>query len=125
MTVKTILVVDDDPVDIKMIKTRLEKNDYAVVTANSGTEGIERAQEVLPDLIVLDILMPEMDGTEAYSHLKNDPRTSDIPVLFLTAVLTKKEEKLGANVEESFFNVIAKPFDEKEFIQRIRDILGP
>ena len=121
---KKILVVDDDPVDMKLIQNRLSKNNYEVLTAASGAEGIAQAKEHHPDLIILDILMPQMDGTEAYSLMKQDEELADIPVLFLTAVLTKKEEQLGANVEESFFNVIAKPFEEKELLGRIRSILG-
>ena len=121
---KKILVVDDDPVDVRLIMSRLTKNHYEVVTAASGAEGITQARAHHPDLIILDILMPQMDGTEAYSLMKQDPELADIPVLFLTAVLTKKEEQLGPNVEQSFFNVIAKPFEEQELLARIRAILG-
>ena len=119
-----ILVVDDDPLDVRLIKERLLAHNYEVIEAFSGPEGIEMARAHHPDLIVMDILMPKMDGTEAYSIIKNDAATANIPVLFLTAILTKKEEQLGANIEESFFNVIAKPFEEKDFICRIQSILG-
>lgn len=121
---KKILVVDDDPVDLKLIQKQLEASHYAVTVAHSGEEGIQLARDLRPDLIVMDILMPKMDGTEAYSHIKNNPETADIPVIFLTAVLTKTEERLGANIEETFFNVIAKPFDHKEFLARVRTVLG-
>ncbi len=121
---KTILVVDDDPVDLKLISDTLEKFQYRILTATSGLDSIAKARDVHPDLILMDILMPEMDGTEAYSLIKADPKTEDIPVLFLTCALSKEEEHLGANVEESFFNVLAKPFKTSELLARIRDILG-
>jgi CheY-like chemotaxis protein len=121
---KKILVVDDDPLDLKLIKERLIANHYEVFVAHNGPEGIEMARQHHPDLIIMDILMPKMDGTEAYGIIKNDPTIENIPVLFLTAVLTKKEQNLGANIEEDFFNVLAKPFDEKEFLKRVTKILG-
>lgn len=121
---KTILVVDDDPVDLKLISDTLEKFQYKIVTADNGLDSIAKARDSRPDLILMDILMPEMDGTEAYSLIKADPETEDIPVLFLTCALSKDEEHLGANIEESFFNVLAKPFKTSELVARIRDILG-
>ncbi|HOY08941.1 MAG TPA: response regulator [Candidatus Omnitrophota bacterium] len=121
---KTILVVDDDPVDLKLISDTLEKFQYKIVTADNGLDSIAKARDIRPDLILMDILMPEMDGTEAYSLIKADPETEDIPVLFLTCALSKDEEHLGANIEESFFNVLAKPFKTSELVARIRDILG-
>ena len=121
---KTILVVDDDPVDLKLVSDTLKKFHYAVVPAVSGPESIAKAREVHPDLILMDILMPGMDGTEAYSRIKADPDIEDIPVLFLTSVLSRDEEQLGANIEESFFNVLAKPFKTQDLVARIRDIIG-
>ncbi|MFA5260305.1 MAG: response regulator [Candidatus Omnitrophota bacterium] len=121
---KTILVVDDDPVDLKLISDTLIKFRYKIVTAMNGPDSIAKARDIHPDLVLMDILMPEMDGTEAYSRIKADPETEDIPVLFLTCALSKEEEHLGANIEESFFNVLAKPFKTSELVARIRDIIG-
>ncbi len=121
---KKILAVDDEPVDLKLIQDTLRKNNYEVLTASNGPEGIAKAREYQPDLIIMDILMPGMDGTEAYSRIKADPQTETIPVLFLTAVLSKEEEQLGANIEESFFHVIAKPFNHQDLLARIKDIIG-
>lgn len=121
---KKVLVVDDDPVYTKILRILLEKNNYQVVVANDGEAGLALARSEKPDLIVLDIIMPKMDGAEVYSFLKSDERTLDIPVLFLTAVLSKAEEKPGVHIEESFYHVIAKPIDNKEFLKQIKSILG-
>ena len=120
---KKILVVDDDPIYTKTLQVLLEKNHYQVKVAHDGEEGIALARQEKPDLIVLDILMPKLDGTEAYGIIKNDPELENIPVLFLTAVLSKEEEAPRANVEESYYHVIAKPIDNQDFITRVKAIL--
>lgn len=121
---KKILIVDDDPVYAKMLKILLEKNGYAVCSAEDGETGLRTARKEKPDLIVLDILMPKIDGTEVYSLLKNDDELAEIPVLFLTAILSKEDEKPGVNIEESFYHVLAKPIDNQEFLKQIKAIVG-
>ena len=121
---KKILLVDDDPIYTKMLRILLEKNHYAVCVAEDGEAGFALAKKESPDLIVLDILMPKLDGAEVYSYLKNDPVTENIPVLFLTAVLSKAEEKPGVNIEENFYHVIAKPVNSVDFLKRVKMILG-
>jgi len=82
---KKILIVDDEPDFADMIKMRLEANDYEVVTANDGVEGLRKAEEENPNLILLDIMMPGMDGYEVLRRLKRGEGTQYIPIVMLTA----------------------------------------
>ena len=92
----TILAVDDIATNIMLLKAVLSRAKYKIVTASGGNEALEKAATELPDLILLDIMMPDMDGYEVIKHLKADPALQDIPVIFLTALLT------GIGVFDSF-----------------------
>jgi DNA-binding response OmpR family regulator len=117
---RKILLVDDEPDMIKVLKAGLRESGFDVVTAGDGKVGLEKAQTEHPDLIILDLLMPVMDGTELGQILKDDPRTNNIPVIFLTA-LGITETRAGYKVAGP--NVIfAKPFDIKELVDKIEEI---
>jgi diguanylate cyclase (GGDEF)-like protein len=112
-----ILVADDEPVNLALIKRRLEWEDYRVVTAEDGGQAIEAAKRILPDLVILDVMMPVLDGLGACRLLKEDPATRDIPVIFLSA-LDDTDTKvnglaLGAN------DYISKPFRVEELLARV------
>jgi diguanylate cyclase (GGDEF)-like protein len=112
-----ILLADDEPVNLALIKRRLEWEDYDVHTAQDGREAVERARSLLPDLIILDVMMPVMDGLQACRLLKQDERTRDTPIIFLSA-LDDMETKvsglsLGAN------DYISKPFRAEELVARV------
>ncbi len=118
MEKKKILIVDDEPDVLLLLGERLSKAGYNVIKASSGKEAIEVAQKTSPDLIVLDIAMPGMDGSEAASILRAKPETKDIPILFLTCLFTKQEEKTCGHVlGQNFF--IAKPYDVSELLKEI------
>ncbi|MCD4780831.1 MAG: response regulator [Candidatus Omnitrophica bacterium] len=123
---KKILVIDDDLTDLRIIDKNISSHNYEVITAATPQDGLNKAKEIKPDLIILDIIMPDIDGAEVYSLLKKEPETHNIPVIFLTAALDKEknEQVLGPDIEEDFFNIIAKPFNEKEVIDRIKSIIG-
>ncbi|HEX8687094.1 MAG TPA: diguanylate cyclase [Pyrinomonadaceae bacterium] len=113
-----ILVADDEPVNLALIKRRLEWEEYRVETAGDGGQAVEAARKILPDLILLDVMMPVLDGLGACRLLKEDPATRDIPVIFLSA-LDDTETKvsglaLGAN------DYISKPFSSDELLARVR-----
>jgi two-component system cell cycle response regulator len=112
-----ILVADDEPVNLALIKRRLEWEEYHVETAQDGGEAVEAAKRVLPDLVILDVMMPVLDGLGACRLLKEDPSTRDIPVIFLSA-LDDTDTKvnglsLGAN------DYISKPFRVEELLARV------
>jgi diguanylate cyclase (GGDEF)-like protein len=112
-----ILVADDEPVNLALIKRRLEWEEYHVETAQDGGEAVEAAKRVLPDLVILDVMMPVLDGLGACRLLKEDPATRDIPVIFLSA-LDDTDTKvnglsLGAN------DYISKPFRVEELLARV------
>jgi diguanylate cyclase (GGDEF)-like protein len=112
-----ILVADDEAVNLALIKRRLEWEEYHVETAENGGEAVESAKRLLPDLVILDVMMPVLDGLEACRLLKEDPSTRDIPVIFLSA-LDDTDTKvnglaLGAN------DYISKPFRVEELIARV------
>lgn len=112
-----ILVADDEPLNLALMKRRLEWESYRVITARDGREAVARAREALPDLIILDVMMPVMDGLQACRILKDEAQTHDIPVIFISA-LDDTETKvsgltLGAN------DYISKPFRVEELLARV------
>ncbi|MBF0253999.1 MAG: response regulator [Candidatus Omnitrophica bacterium] len=116
---KRILVVDDEQDIVSMLRMRLEAAGYEVSTASDGEEGLARATEAPPDLMILDILMPKMDGIAMSDALKKNPRTRNIPVLFLTAL--KRQSDGGASGPNLIFS---KPFSGGELTEKISEILG-
>ncbi len=115
---KKILIADDEPDVLTLLGERLVKAGYDVIKASSGDEAIQLATKKMPDLIILDIAMPGLDGSEAATILHKDPKTKNIPILFLTCLFTKQEEKMcGHLLGENFF--IAKPYDSTELLKEI------
>lgn len=119
MPSKKILIVDDENDMLMVLEKRLSSAGYNVIKANNGNDAIRLAREEHPDLIVLDIVMPEIDGSVVAEILKQDVNTKSIPIIFLTCLLTKKEETiLGHEIHGHFF--IAKPFDQDELLKEIK-----
>ncbi|MBI2264749.1 MAG: diguanylate cyclase [Armatimonadetes bacterium] len=116
-----ILVVDDDDHIRKMIRVNLELDGYEVYEARDGTECIQTVQQVSPDLILLDVMIPVIDGFEACSFLKKDTRTQHVPVVFVS-VKNGLSEKTRA-FEEGAEDYVTKPFDPMELGLRIKSIL--
>jgi CheY-like chemotaxis protein len=119
----TVLVVDDDPRSVEIIGAYLEKGGYTVLRTYSGSEGLQVAQSHLPDLIVLDLMMPEVSGFDIVETLKASSRTSDIPIVVLTAkhLSTEDRQVLNGNV----LQIVEKSqFNPGEFIGEVRRALG-
>jgi CheY-like chemotaxis protein len=115
-----ILVVDDEKDVVELVKFLLMKEGHSVLEAYDGNEGLALAKAERPELIVLDIMMPDMDGFTMNSRLLEDNRTKDIPVVVLTAKGQMRETfELAANVH--FY--IEKPFEPKDLIKSIQDLL--
>lgn len=120
MAKKKILIIDDDADMVEMIGLRLETSGYEVITANDGLTGLERARKENPDLILLDVRMPKMDGHTMLRNLKKyRENTKSIPVIMLTGM--KKLEDLF--YLEGAVGYITKPFDDKEFFAKIESAL--
>ncbi|KAA3642838.1 MAG: response regulator [Chloroflexi bacterium] len=113
-----ILVVDDDPVNLKMAASVLAKEGFAVLTAENGLLALSAVQDSKPDLIVLDVMMPELNGYEAATKLRKDPETANIPIILLTA-LDSIEEKIKG-FEAGADDYMAKPFQPEELVARIQ-----
>jgi two-component system cell cycle response regulator len=116
-----ILVVDDRPDNVYYLQSRLQNENYSVITAFSGPEGIEKAKSEKPDLILLDIMMPGMDGYEVCKILTNDEESKDIPIILVTAKVDSNDVAEGLRV--GAFDYIKKPFDKIELIARINSAL--
>jgi CheY-like chemotaxis protein len=117
---KKILIVDDDLVTLEMLEKILLLEGYWVAKATNGKEALYIADEFQPDVIVLDIMMPIMDGTETKENLEKNPRTKNIPVLFLTSLISKKEELENRAANRRF---LAKPIEREKLLEEVeRDL---
>ncbi len=118
---KKILVIDDLPENVFMLQDRLEHEGYEVITAYDGFAGIDKAKTQLPDLILLDVMMPEITGFEVCKILVNDPITKDIPIILVTAKSGAEDTKEG--LEAGAFDYIKKPFNRIELLARVNSAL--
>jgi two-component system alkaline phosphatase synthesis response regulator PhoP len=116
-----ILVVDDEEHIVELIKFNLEKNGYKVVTAFNGNDALKLAKDEKPDLIVLDLMLPGIDGIEICKILKRDEDTEKIPIIMLTARGEETDKILG--LELGADDYVTKPFSVKELIARIKAVL--
>ena len=124
---KRILVVDDEPDFCSIVQGQLEKEGFEVELAYNGVEGLEKTHANPPDAIVLDVMMPEMDGYEMCKELKADQEYTDIPVLLLTAVAenvptTHYTTRMGMEIEAEDY--IDKPVEPSELVKRIEVLLS-
>jgi len=124
---KRILVVDDEPDFCAIVQGQLEKEGFAVELAYDGVEGMQKVKASPPDAIVLDVMMPEMDGYEMCKKLKSDEKYADIPVILLTAVAshvtsTRYSHRDGMSTEADDY--IAKPASAEEIANSIKRLLG-
>lgn len=119
---KKILIVDDDENIIQTLKMRLEVNGYKVFTASDGVEGLERAKEAEPDLILLNIMMPRLNGIMTTLRLKGIGQTKSIPIIIMTGIKEREEMILARHVGAADY--ITKPFDSAELLKKIEKLLS-
>jgi DNA-binding response OmpR family regulator len=118
---ETILVVDDEPDVVDLVRYHLHRAGFSVITALNGPSGLSAAQESRPNAIVLDIMLPQMNGTEVFKNLRKDEGTCDIPILMLTAKAAASERLAG--LELGVDDYITKPFSPRELVLRIQNLL--
>jgi CheY-like chemotaxis protein len=122
---KTVLVVDDDPDAREYLSTVLEDNGFTATTANDGVEAIAAVEQRVPDLVTLDISMPEKSGVAVYRKLKEDDRLKGVPVIIITGVSEEFERFISTRRQvpppEGY---ISKPVDAEEFVRKVRDLIG-
>ncbi|MGC1394703.1 MAG: response regulator transcription factor, partial [Coleofasciculaceae cyanobacterium] len=118
---KRLLLIDDDPNLILLVKDYLEFRGYEVVTAENGREALEVLDLEIPDMIICDIMMPEMDGYALVEHVRQDPRTSWVPVLFLSAKGQSQDRVKGLNTGADVYMV--KPFEPEELVAQVESSL--
>ena len=115
--------MDDEKDALTMLESRLIAAGYSVIKADNGEDAVRLAKSEQPDLVLLDVIMPDMDGTEIGKILKNDSDTKDIPLVFLTCLFTKTDEAVkGHKVSGNFF--IAKPYRAEELLKEIKKQLS-
>jgi DNA-binding response OmpR family regulator len=117
---RTVLVIDDDPVIVKLLQVNFEIEGYAVISAENGLSGLARAHDEQPDLIILDVMMPGMNGLDVARSLKGSEDTQAIPIILLSAKAQANDVARGREVADDY---ITKPFDPLELLDRVAGFL--
>ena len=118
---KRILVVDDDSDVVEIVESWLKTNGYEVYTAYTGKEGLQKCKLLKPDAIILDIIMPDIDGSGVAEEIKDNPATSNIPIVFLTGAVKSSEVPASHIVGGQYF--LAKPFTGEDLLKMVRQVL--
>ncbi len=118
---KRILIVEDEAQLVNLLKMRLEANDYEVITAYDGQEGLDKARKEKLDLIILDLMLPRMDGYKVCGLLKRDTRYAGVPIIMFTARAQEEDIKLGKEVGADAY--ITKPFEPQVLLEKIKELL--
>jgi two-component system phosphate regulon response regulator PhoB len=121
MPAGTVLVVDDDPVIVNLLQVNFEIEGYTVLSATAGEAGLAQARAGDPDVIVLDVMMPGMDGFEVARRLRADPATKRIPIILLSAKAQSSDVQAGLAVAEEY---VTKPFEPLELLDRVASVLA-
>jgi len=122
MPTATVLVVDDDPVIQKLLQVNFEMEGYRVITASDGLEGLEKARASHPNAVVLDVMMPKMDGLEVARTLKGDSATKAIPIILLSAKAQQADIQAGSSTGADDY--LTKPFDPLELLDRVANLIA-
>jgi len=119
---KKILVVEDEQETLVHLSNILKRSSYEVISTTKGSEAVGLAKHYQPDLIILDIVIPDMSGSEVAATLLEDPTTASIPIIYLTGILTKEEELSIKKTGRHY--IMAKPTTGKEILEKVKQILG-
>lgn len=118
---KKILVTDDSPTMVAMIKELLESDGYSVIIASDGQEALEKAKKEKPDLIILDLMLPKIDGYKVCAILKFDKNYGKIPIIILTARAGESDKELGTEVRADAY--VTKPFESGAFLAKVKELI--
>jgi CheY-like chemotaxis protein len=124
---RKILIVDDDVDIVALVVNRLKRNNYEVVSSSDGENGYKKAIQFRPDLIIMDLMMPNLSGGEAVALLKSNDITKDIPVLFFTALAANSQDTAQLdeiNVNGRLYPALTKPFDPNKLLSAIKSLLN-
>lgn len=121
MSQRTALLIDDEPDLIELVRFNLQKESFNVISAGDGEAGLQLAKQQTPDVIVLDLMMPKMDGLEVCKRLRANDRTAQIPIIMLTARAAETDKVVG--LELGADDYLTKPFSPRELVARIKAVL--
>jgi len=120
---KRILLVDDEPDTIHVVEKRLQLSGYEVITSYDGQDALDKARKEKPDLIILDLMLPKMDGYKVCGLLKADTRYAAIPIILFSARADESDRQMGLEVKANAY--ITKPFDHQVLLDKISELLTP
>jgi two-component system, OmpR family, response regulator VicR len=120
---KRVVCIEDEPEMIDLVRLILGRKGFQVIGANGGIEGLDTVRREKPDLVLLDLMMPDMDGWEVYQQIKADPALRDIPVVVVTAKAQSIDKVLGLHIAK-VDDYITKPFGPQELLESVAKILG-
>jgi len=120
---KRVVCIEDEPEMIDLVRLILGRKGFYVIGANGGIDGLETVRREKPDLILLDLMMPDMDGWEVYQQIKSDPQLRNIPVVVVTAKAQSIDKVLGLHIAK-VDDYITKPFGPQELLESVEKILG-
>ena len=118
----TVLIVDDSPTELHVYRAMLEKNGYSVETASNGEEGLDKAARIKPDLILMDVVMPGINGFQATRQLSRNPATAGIPIIIITTKDQETDKVWG--LRQGAKDYIVKPVKEAELVRHVAEYLA-
>jgi DNA-binding response OmpR family regulator len=121
---KSILIVDDEKDVLDSLSVFLRRNGYGVLVADTGKEGLRLAKKEIPSLLILDLMLPDIDGSDVAAALLSQPSTREIPIIFLTSIMTKPEQEESGELIANR-TIVAKPCKTDEILSLVKDRIGP
>ena len=117
-----VLIVDDSPTEVHVLTTILERNGFTVSVASSGEEGVEKAKEIIPDLVLMDVVMPGMNGFQATRQISKNEGTAHVPVIIVTTKDQETDRVWG--LRQGAKEDVTKPVEESELMAKINSVMG-
>jgi two-component system response regulator VicR len=122
-TKRRVVYIEDEPEMIDLVRLILNRRGYEISGANGGREGLDMVRQEIPELVLLDLMMPDMDGWDVYQQMKADPRTQNIPVIVITAKAQSIDKVLGLHIAK-VDDYISKPFSPQELVDSVEKVMA-